>query len=73
MRDQRGEVVTGVMVIMMVVMMIFGGTHMMHEGHESGGEHRHMEQKHNHDKDDTQHMHNHAGGQDPVSSRDEAK
>jgi hypothetical protein len=32
-----------------------------------------MEQKHNHDEDGTQHMHDHAGGQDPIPSQDEAK
>jgi len=73
MRNQRGEVVVGVMVVMMVVMMIFGGTHMMHGGHRSEGDHRQMEQKHDHDEDGTQHTHNHAGGQDPIPSQDEAK
>ncbi len=73
MHNQRGEVVAGVMVFMMAVMMIFGGMHMMHGGHRSEGDHRQMEQKHNHDEDGTQHMHDHAGGQDPISGQDEAK
>lgn len=38
--DQRGEVVTGVMVVIMVVVMLFGGMHMMH------GDHRHAEENH---------------------------
>jgi len=73
MHNQRGEVVTGVMVVMMIVMMIFGGMPMMHGGHRSEGDHRQMEQKHNDDEDGTQHMHNHAEGQDAVPSQDEAK
>ncbi len=36
--DQRGEVVIGVMVVIMVVMMLFGGMHMM------PGDHRHAEE-----------------------------
>jgi hypothetical protein len=73
MRNQRGEVVIGVMVVIMCVMMLFGGMHMMHGGHRSEGDHPQMEQKHNHDEDGTQHVHNHAEGQDSVSRRDEAK
>ena len=73
MRNQRGEVVTGVMVVMMGVMMIFGGMHMMHGGHWSEGDHRQMEQKHYHDEDGTQHMHNQTEGQDAVPSQDEAE
>ncbi len=73
MRNRRGEVVPGVMVVMMAVMMIFGGMHTMHRRHRSEGDHRQMEQKHNYDKDGTQHMHDHVGGQDPISGQDEAK
>ncbi len=73
MRNQRGEVVTGVMVVIMCVMMLFGGMHMTHGEHRSEGDHRQMEQKHNHDEDGTQHMHNHAEGQDSVPDQDEAK
>ncbi len=73
MRNQRGEVVVGVMVVMMVVMMISGGMHMRHGGHRSEADHRQMEQKHNHDEDNTQQLHDHAGGQDPIPSQDEAK
>jgi high-affinity Fe2+/Pb2+ permease len=56
MRNQRGEVVTGVMVVIMVVMMLFGGMHMMHRGHQSEGDHGQVEQKHDHDKG-VQHKH----------------
>ncbi len=69
--NQRGEVVTGVMVVIMCVMMLFGGMHMMHGGHQSKGDHQQMEQNHYHNGDGTQNMHNHPGGQDPV--QDEAK
>ena len=73
MGNQKGEVVAGVMVVIMCVMMLFGGMHMMHGGHQPEGDHRQMEQKHGHDKDGTQHQHDHAEGQDPVPSQDEAK
>jgi len=44
MRNQRVEVVTGVMVVIMCVMMLFGGMHKMHGGLRSEGDHRQMEQ-----------------------------
>lgn len=65
MRNQRGEVVTGVMVIMMVVMMIFGGMHMMHGEHGSEGDHAQIEHKHGHDKD-MQYMRDYVDEQAPV-------
>ncbi len=73
MHNQRGEVVVGVMCVLMVVMMIFGGTHTMHGGHRSEGDHRQTAQKHNHDEDGAQHRHDHVGGQDPISGQDEAR
>ncbi len=73
MRNQRGEVVAGVMVVMMVVMMIFGGMHVMHGEHRSEGDHQQTEQKHNHDEDGPQHILDHTGGQDPIPSQDETK
>ncbi len=73
MRNQRGEVVTGVMVVIMCVMMLFGGMHMMHGEHRSEGDHRQMEQKHILDEGGMQHMHNHAEGQDSAPVSDEAK
>ncbi len=73
MGNQKGEVVTGVMVVIMCVMMLFGGMHMMHWGHRSEESHQQMEKNHNHDEDGAQHMHNHAGGQDSIPSQDEAR
>ncbi len=73
MRNQRGEVIIGVMCVVMVVMMIFGAPHMMHGGHRSEVDHQQMEQNHNRNEDGTQHMHNHAGGQDSLPSQDEGK
>ncbi len=61
------------MVVIMCVMMLFGGMHMVHGGHRSGGSHQQTEQKHNRDEKGTQHMHNHAEGQDSVPSQDEAR
>lgn len=56
MGNQRGEVVTGVMVVMMVVMMIFGMS-FMHGGHKDHGDrkdHGNNEQKHmDHDHENT--------------------
>ena len=46
MKNQRGEVVTGLMVVMMAVMMIFGGMHMMHGEHKSEGDHAQIKHKH---------------------------
>lgn len=48
MGNQKGEVVTGVMVAMMVVMMVFG-MFSMHGGHKDHGDHKDpakKEQKH---------------------------
>jgi hypothetical protein len=63
----------GVIMIVMCVMMMFGGMHMKHGGHRSEGDHPRMEQKHDHDENGTQHMHNHAGGQDSIPGQDETK
>lgn len=57
MGNQRGEIVTGLMVAMMVVMMILGGMHMMHGEHKSGGDHAQI--KHNHG--DAEEMHQTSG------------
>jgi hypothetical protein len=38
MNNQRGKVAIGIMVVMMAVMILFGGTHLMHEEHLCGGE-----------------------------------
>lgn len=50
MKNQKGEVVTAVMVVMMVGMMIFGMSFMHggHKGHGDGHDHDKNEQKHDH-------------------------
>ncbi len=73
MSNQRGEVVAGVMVVIMCVMMLFGGMHMMHGGRRFEGDHQQTEQKHNHDENGREHIHDHAGGQDPIPGQDEYK
>lgn len=50
MNNQRGEVVTGVMVVMMVVMMFFVMP-LMHGGHKDHGD------THNHGKNEQKHEH----------------
>jgi len=68
MRDQRGEIVTGLMVIMMGVMMVFSGMHMMHGEHRSEGDRAQIEHEHGHDKG-TQHMHDNVDEQAVVPDR----
>jgi hypothetical protein len=58
MGNQRGEIVTGVMVVMMTGMMLFGGMHMMHGHQGNSDEHDRMESKHDHQKEGTHHMQN---------------
>ncbi len=55
MGNQRGEVVTAVMVVMMCVMMIFGGMHMFHGEHRAEEDHAKTDHKHSRDGD-MQHM-----------------
>jgi hypothetical protein len=58
MGNQKGEVVTGVMVVMMVVMMTFGMS-FMHGGHKDHGDHKDSfkdKQKLEHDGMGPQHM-----------------
>jgi hypothetical protein len=56
--SQRGEVVTGVMAAIMVVMMLFGGMHMMHRDrdHRHAVDHDKREHKHDQQKDGMRHM-----------------
>lgn len=73
MRNQKGEVVTGAMVFMMVVMMVFGGMHLMHRDHgehRSAGDQPKHEQGHDHEKG---HQHEHQGdaGKAPESGAEE--
>jgi hypothetical protein len=62
MGNQRGEVVTGVMVVIMCVMMLFGGMLMMRGGYghavdQSGR----VEDKHDHQKEGMHHPQNNDG------------
>jgi hypothetical protein len=68
MRNQKGEVVTALMVVMMVGMMIFGMS-FMHSGHKDHGDshdHGKDEQKHEHAGMGPKHMHGDHG--DPENS-----
>jgi len=62
MRDQKGEVLTAVMIGMMAVMMLFGGMHFMHRENRCGCDHAQTGQKQGandsmHDKDSHEHDH----------------
>ena len=60
--NQRGEVVTGVMVVIMCVMMLFGGMHMMHGGHgHAADQDGRVEDKHDHHKEGMHHPQNNDG------------
>jgi hypothetical protein len=63
MNNQRGEIVIGLMVVMMSVMMFLGGLHMMHGGHGPEGDRAQIE--HQHDRDKSAHHHH-----DSVDERD---
>ena len=68
--NQRGEVVTGVMVVMMCVMMLFGGMHMMHGGHgHAADQEGRVGDKHDHQKVGMHHPQNDDG--EGQSARDE--
>jgi len=58
--NQRGEVVLGVMVVVMVVMMLFGGMgmHMMHGDHRHADDRDKVEHKHDHQDEGTHQMQN---------------
>lgn len=64
MKNERGEVVIGVMVLMMVGMMIFG-SFFMHGGH---GDHGTGHEQMQHSDNDHQHMNQHDGAQDKDSA-----
>jgi hypothetical protein len=70
-KNEKGEVVTGLMVVMMVCMMIFG-VFAMHGGHGSHGDHsagNGHEQK-QHSDSDHRHMHDSAAEKDSVPAED---
>ena len=56
MNNQRGEVVTGVMVVMMVGMMIFGMV-FMHGGHRDNNDYHKTEHPQEHSDAGPHHMH----------------
>ena len=58
--NQKGEIVIGVMVVMMVV-MLFGGMHLMHGDHNRTNDHDSVEHKHDHQKEEMHNMHNDEG------------
>ncbi len=70
MGNQRGEVVTAVMVVMMCVMMIFGGMHMFHGEHRALEDHAKIDHKHSRDED-MQHMR--GSGNEQASAPDQGE
>ncbi len=72
MGNQRGEVVTAVMVVMMCVMMIFGGMHMFHGEHGDEEDHARVHHKHSHDGD-MQHLRGSSNEQAPSPNEAEDK
>ncbi len=69
--NQKGEVMTGVMVVIMVVVMFFGGMHMMHGDHRHGEDHDRIEHRQDHQKEEMNHKHNGDEGRAPVQDHDE--
>lgn len=68
MRNQKGEVVTGVMVVVMVVMMFFMMP-LMHGGHKDHGDHKDpVKDEKKHERAGTEPMHMHNGHGDPLNS-----
>ncbi len=72
MRNQRGEVVTAIMVVMMGVMMIFSGMHMLQVEHRSEGDQAQVDHRHSRDEG-MQHMHDNVDGQAAVPVQVEEK
>ena len=73
MKNQRGEVVTGLMVAMMAVMMIFGMVY-MHGSH--GNSHDHKSAVHRQEQSEKGHQHMHDQNetvQAPLSTMEENK
>lgn len=69
--NQRGEVITGVMVAIMVVMMLFGGMHMMHGSHQHDDGPERSEHKHDHQKKEMHHEQ--SGDRENSAVQDEEK
>ena len=72
MNNQRGEVVLGVMVVMMAVMMLFGGMHVLHGEQRCGGDHRQNNEKQNQLDEGSQHQHS-SGAQAIAPAQEDAK
>ncbi len=70
MDNQKGEVVTAVLVIMMGVMMIFSGLHLLREDRGYERDHSQIEHRHHRDED-MQHMRGHFDERDAIPARDE--
>lgn len=68
--NQRGEVIIGVMMIIMCAVMLFGGMHMMHGGHRHSDDgNGRVEEKHDYRKVERHHPLNDNG--EYRSARDE--
>jgi hypothetical protein len=70
--NQRGEVVTGVIVVIMCLgMMIFGGMGMMHGGHRhSDDRDKKVENKHDHQKEGMHNTQNNSGESSPTQDEE---
>jgi hypothetical protein len=68
--NQRGEVMIAVMVGVMVVMMLFGGMHMMHGAPQHADNHNTIERKHDHQKDGMHCMEGHSEESHSVHSEE---
>lgn len=62
MRNQKGEVMTAAMVVIMAVMMLFGGMHLM-QGDHRATDHDKGEHQHDQQKEEMHHMHCDEAGQ----------
>ncbi len=69
MDNQKGEVVTAVLVIMMGVMMIFSGLHLLRE--DRGYERDHAQVHGHHNDGGMQHMRGHYDERDGIPVQDE--
>jgi hypothetical protein len=54
-KNQKGEIVTGVMILVMAAMMLLGGMALMHGGHDDHKDHAPSKEQ-NHSEADHQHM-----------------
>lgn len=73
MDNQRGEVVLGIMIVMMGVMMLFGGMHLVHGGHRWGEAQSQNETKQDRLDEGSRLAHNRAGAQTLVPDPEDAR